>query len=90
MLSVNPKLRREEVKEVLQRSAEKIGSGYDANGHSNDFGFGRVDARAAGSSHGGGRPDAARATTLDSPHVFAQRRRCERHLEARLCVPRDD
>jgi subtilisin family serine protease len=47
VFSVNPKLRREEVKEVLQRSAEKIGSGYDANGHSNDFGFGRVDARAA-------------------------------------------
>jgi subtilisin family serine protease len=47
VLSVKPKLRREEVKEVLQRSAHKIGSGYDANGHSNVFGFGRVDARAA-------------------------------------------
>ena len=47
VLSVNSKLRREEVKEVLQRSTDKIGSGYDANGHSNDFGFGRVDALAA-------------------------------------------
>ncbi len=47
VLSVNPKLRREEVKEILQRSAEKIGSGYDADGHSNTFGFGRVNARAA-------------------------------------------
>jgi subtilisin family serine protease len=47
VLSVNPKLRREEVKEILQQSAEKIGSGYDAKGHSNTFGFGRVDARAA-------------------------------------------
>jgi hypothetical protein len=47
VLSVNPKLRREEVKEILQRSADKIGSGYDANGHSNTFGYGRVNAKAA-------------------------------------------
>ena len=47
VLSVNPKLRREEVKEILQRTSDKIGSGYDGNGHSTIFGYGRVNAKAA-------------------------------------------
>ncbi len=47
VLSVNRNLTRSEVREVLERTAEKIGSGYNAQGHSRRFGYGRVDAEAA-------------------------------------------
>ncbi len=53
VLSANPDLhenptspRGREVREVLAATAAKIGSGY-TNGHSPQFGFGRVDAAAA-------------------------------------------
>jgi hypothetical protein len=37
------------VRSVLQETADKIGpkNGYKANGHSNDFGYGRVNAARA-------------------------------------------
>lgn len=70
VLSVNPDLEekqdasRKQVRALLARTAQKIGSGYDANGHSQIFGYGRVDALAAveeairmkqgGSGSGGG------------------------------------
>ena len=47
MLSVNPNLTPADVRNCLQRTAVKIGSGYDANGHSESFGYGHVDAVAA-------------------------------------------
>lgn len=47
VVSVNPTLTREELRGVLERTAEKIGSGYDASGHSPEFGYGRVNAGAA-------------------------------------------
>lgn len=47
VLSVNPNLTRTDLRDILASTAEKIGSGYDANGHSNEFGFGRIDAGAA-------------------------------------------
>jgi hypothetical protein len=47
VLSVKPKLTSAEVKEILAKTAKKIGSGYDASGHSDRFGFGRVDAGKA-------------------------------------------
>ncbi len=47
VLSVNPNLTRTDLRDVLTSTAEKIGAGYDANGHSNQFGFGRIDAGAA-------------------------------------------
>lgn len=49
VLSVNPGLTAAEVKALLQRTARRIGpkSSYDANGHSRQFGFGCVNARAA-------------------------------------------
>ncbi|MDQ3651338.1 MAG: S8 family serine peptidase [Acidobacteriota bacterium] len=47
VLSVNPNLTRTDLRDVLASNAEKIGSGYDANGHSNQFGFGRIDAGRA-------------------------------------------
>jgi subtilisin family serine protease len=49
MLSANPKLTSEEVRSVLQETAEKIGpkGRYKANGHCNSFGYGRVNAARA-------------------------------------------
>lgn len=47
VLSANPKLSRVEVREVLERTAEKIGTGYNSQGHSRRYGHGRVDASAA-------------------------------------------
>ena len=49
ILSVAPQLRWEQVKAVLQETAVQIGGAgeYDANGHSDRFGRGRVNARAA-------------------------------------------
>lgn len=47
VLSVNPKLNRDELRSVLRDTADKIGRGYDAKGHSNDFGYGRVNAQRA-------------------------------------------
>lgn len=47
MMSLHPGLNREEVRSILQDTAEKIGQGYDARGHSDEFGFGRVDAGRA-------------------------------------------
>ena len=47
MLSVNPKLEREELRGILRATSDKIGSGYDANGHSQEFGHGRINAALA-------------------------------------------
>lgn len=49
MLSVNPELSADEIREILQQTAKKIGppSSYDDNGFSPRFGFGRVDAGEA-------------------------------------------
>lgn len=47
MLSVNPDLNREAVREILQSTADKIGGGYGPDGHSDEFGYGRVNAGAA-------------------------------------------
>jgi subtilisin family serine protease len=47
VLSVNPKLSRTDLRDLLARTADKIGSGYDSKGHSNKFGFGRVNAGKA-------------------------------------------
>lgn len=49
VLSANSSLTRDEVKAVLERTADKIGSAssYDAKGHSKRFGHGRVNAAAA-------------------------------------------
>lgn len=47
MLSVNPGLTQLQVRELLKQTAERIGSGYDASGHSHEFGYGRVHALRA-------------------------------------------
>ncbi|MCS7036042.1 MAG: S8 family serine peptidase [Saprospiraceae bacterium] len=49
MLTANPDLTVPQIKEILRRSADKIGpaNAYDANGHSIYYGFGRVNALRA-------------------------------------------
>ena len=48
MLSVNPDLTAREVKEILQSTADKIGSPREYfNGHSRKYGYGRVNADKA-------------------------------------------
>jgi subtilisin family serine protease len=47
MLSVNPDLTAADVKDILAKTADQIGSGYDASGHSDEFGYGRINALKA-------------------------------------------
>ncbi|MEM6966885.1 MAG: S8 family serine peptidase [Bacteroidota bacterium] len=49
MLSVNPDLTARQVKEILIKTADKIGSPleYDSNGHSLKYGYGKVNADKA-------------------------------------------
>jgi subtilisin family serine protease len=62
VLSVNPNLTRTELRDVLTSTADKIGSGYDASGHSDRFGFGRIDAGSAVQAAAGMATTARRAT----------------------------
>jgi subtilisin-like proprotein convertase family protein len=69
LLSINPDLTREEVKEVLRLTADKIdpaGGTYDSGGHSIYYGYGRINAfRAAGEARKRRTPTAARRITLE-------------------------
>jgi hypothetical protein len=48
VFSVNPDLTEAQVKQLLYTTADKVGkSGYDANGHSVYYGYGRVNANKA-------------------------------------------
>ncbi|MFI9206014.1 S8 family peptidase [Streptomyces sp. NPDC053048] len=47
-LSKSPGLTRDQLREVMHQSADKVGGVvYDANGHNDDYGFGRVNASRA-------------------------------------------
>ncbi len=47
-LAVNPALTRDELRQIMRDTADKIGGvTYDANGHHDDYGFGRVNAHQA-------------------------------------------
>lgn len=50
VLGRNPGLRWDEVKDILKRSCDRIdsaGGNYDASGHSQKYGYGRVNAKTA-------------------------------------------
>ena len=47
VLSVAQHMSREDLRDLLRETAKKIGTGYDRRGHSNRFGFGRVNAEKA-------------------------------------------
>jgi hypothetical protein len=44
MLTANRDLTLSQIKDILRRTADKIGSGYDANGRSQKLGYGRINA----------------------------------------------
>ncbi|MFF3844940.1 S8 family serine peptidase [Streptomyces sp. NPDC002328] len=49
-IAVNPELTRDQLRAVMHESADKIGGSgvlYDADGHNDDYGFGRVNAAQA-------------------------------------------
>nr|WP_275983398.1 hypothetical protein [Chroococcidiopsis sp. CCMEE 29] len=47
-MSMNPNLTRNELRQIMRDTADKIGGVvYDANGHNDDYGFGRVNAHQA-------------------------------------------
>ncbi len=47
ILSENSNLTYTQVKDVLIHTTQKIGSGYDSNGHSDYYGYGKIDAKKA-------------------------------------------
>ncbi len=62
-LSTNPDLTRDELRQIMRDTADQIGGVvYDANGHNDDYGFGRVNAEAAVL-------EAARRVTLETASV---------------------
>lgn len=76
VLSVHSGLNRWELKDLLEETAEKIGGGYNALGHSLEMGYGRVDAgraveeaaqRISGSPAYSGRACSARPLSCSRP-----------------------
>jgi subtilisin family serine protease len=72
LLARNPELRWNEVKDVLKRCCDRIDPGggrYDADGHSDLYGYGRLNARRAVELARPARPDATevRSTIRDVP-----------------------
>jgi subtilisin family serine protease len=66
VLAVNPNLTWQQVRQTIRDTCEKTGGVvYDANGHNNDYGFGRVNAAAAVCS-------AAHAVSVDKIVVTIQ------------------
>jgi subtilisin family serine protease len=65
LLSVDPALTRDDVQRVLAETAVKIGpaSAYDADGHSLQYGHGRIDAAGAVARVIGAKPAGARGRT---------------------------
>lgn len=76
VLAANPSLSRDEVRGILEQTAVKIGpaSSYDANGHSDRFGFGRVNAAEA-VARALQAADAARLSTAFAPPAKRPRKK---------------
>lgn len=73
LLSVNPNLSRQQLKDVIQKTARKIGNPalYDATGHSAEFGYGCIDSfRAVRAVLQDAQPSiAARQALHPVPHI---------------------
>lgn len=67
MLTANPNLTLSEIKNILRQTTDKIGGGYDANGHSQFLGYGRINAlkavKMAAQMAGGGTVSTPTTTT---------------------------
>ncbi|MFN8304998.1 MAG: S8 family serine peptidase [Saprospiraceae bacterium] len=70
LLSANPNLTLDDIRRILRQSADRIGTGYDANGHSPYFGYGRINAlravQMANSLKTGGMPGAGSSTSVST------------------------
>jgi len=73
MLSVNPNLSAADVKRILQQTADRIGpaSSYNSAGHSDIFGYGRVNALAAVRAAQGGGTETAEPT-ITGPETISR------------------
>jgi subtilisin family serine protease len=72
ILAVNPTLSLDALRTLLRTTATKIGGGYDANGHSDEAGYGLINgARAVAAAGDGSRPQPgeSRAPTISAPAV---------------------
>jgi subtilisin family serine protease len=93
VLAANPQLSRDELRVTLEQTAEKIGpaNSYDQRGHSNDFGFGRVNAAkavaqaltAAGAAKLAGAPVAKKAAKKNK----AAKKKAAKKQAARKKIP---
>lgn len=54
MLTANPNLTLSQIKSIFRQTTDKIGSGYNANGHSPYLGYGRINALKAVKMAAGG------------------------------------
>lgn len=66
MLTANPNLTANQIKSILRQSTDKIGSGYNANGHSQYLGYGRVNALKAVKMAAGGTGSTSGTSTTGS------------------------
>lgn len=73
MLTANPNLTLAEIKNILRQSADKIGSGYDGNGHSQHLGHGRINALKAVKLASGGSLPSTPTGTVTTPAAATQR-----------------
>lgn len=74
MLSANPALGAADLRSLLRQSAERIGDpdAYDAAGHSERFGYGRLDAEAAVRAARSAPVAAADAPTIAGPEAWTR------------------
>ena len=79
ILTANPNLTLSQIKSILRQSTDKIGGGYNANGHSQYLGYGRINAlkavkmAAGGSSTGSGTTTGGTTTIPTPPATTTQR-----------------
>lgn len=74
MLTANPNLTLGQIKNILRQSTDKIGSGYNANGHSPQLGYGRINAlKAVTLAVGGSAASTTTAPVSTAPTTSAQR-----------------
>lgn len=70
-LSVHPEMTRDQLRALMRDTADKVGGVvYDAAGHNDDYGFGRVNAAAAvtaAQQQAGAAPNAAAAADVPEP-----------------------
>ncbi|MCS6928166.1 MAG: S8 family serine peptidase [Saprospiraceae bacterium] len=79
MLTANPDLTVPQIKDILRRSADKIGpaNAYDASGHSIYYGYGRINALRAVQMAAATRPSTPVSSPLDTSSSLSLRGRVE-------------